>query len=284
MPDSKVVLGRQRLVFGNARLIGDAAWRDNQQTFDAVAFVNNSLPNVKVTYAYFNEVDRVLGSNSPEGRWRSDSHAFEADVKTSWALLSGYAFLIDLSSQPAQSSATFGGCLAGSQPLDGGLKATYAAEYAHQSDYGSNPRRFDLDYLALEGGLEHGATTVSLGLERLGGDGRTGFLTPLASAYGFQGWSDAIVGAPRDGVLDLHIKTSRHWRSLPIGDGLHMMAAAYRSSNPDTGSLYGREFDASVGTAVNRHMSLDARIALFRSEDAAIASRDKIWLTAEYHC
>jgi hypothetical protein len=283
LPDSEVILGRQRLVFGNARFIGDAGWRDNQQTFDAVTVVNGSLRNVKLTYAYFNEIDRVLGENSPQGRWRSDSHALQAVIKTPLGQFSGYAFLLDILSQPAQSSKTFGARLAGAQPIGSGLKATCVAEYARQSDYGSNPSHFNLDYAVLEAGVEHGATTLSAGLERLGGDGRNGFLTPLSSAYGFQGWSDAIVAAPRDGVLDLHVKAAAHWTGAPVGDGLHFLAAAYRFTNPRDGTLYGNELDAGVATALTPNVTLDVRAAVFDGNNPAFASRTKLWLTAEFH-
>ncbi|WP_375403253.1 hypothetical protein [uncultured Sphingomonas sp.] len=275
------VLGRQRIVLGNGRFVGNAGWRQNEQTFDAVRFSASPLKSVTLTYIYIDRVRRTLGPESADGRWNSDSHLLQADAKMPLGQLSGYAYLIDLSSAPAQSSATVGARLAGARPIRPGLEATYAAEYAHQQDYGHAPRRFSLDYLALEGGLKGENWSVATGIERLGGDGRTGFLTPLASFHGFQGWSDAITNTPPDGLLDLHLRATARWRGAPVGDGLRFAAGTYRFTHPDGGRRYGREVDASVATALTDHLGLELKAAFFDGADLALADRTKIWLTGE---
>ncbi|WP_375429663.1 hypothetical protein [uncultured Sphingomonas sp.] len=278
---TEAVLGRQRIVLGNGRFVGNAGWRQNEQTFDAVKLSAAPVKPLALTYIYIDRVRRTLGPESLDGRWDSDSHLVQIDAKTSVGQLSGYAYLINLSSTPAQSSATFGARFAGSRAVRPGLEATYAAEYAHQKDYGHAPRRFGLDYLMLEGGLKGANWSLTTGLERLGGDGRTGFLTPLASFHGFQGWSDAITNTPPDGLLDLHLRATARWQGAPIGDGLRFAAGTYRFARPNGGRQYGREIDASVASTLTDHLTVELKAALFDGVDAAFADRSKIWLTGE---
>src|SRR5690606_14060549 len=53
---TKGVLGRQRIVFDNARFIGDVAWRQNQQTFDAFLLQDKTFDKLTLTYAYLDRV------------------------------------------------------------------------------------------------------------------------------------------------------------------------------------------------------------------------------------
>lgn len=281
LPGTEVTLGRQRVVLDNARFVGNGAWRQNEQTFDAARIVTTRLKPITLTYLYLDQVRRSLGPKSPDGRWNSDSHLFHADAKTAVGQLAAYAYLIDLPSAPTQSSETFGARLVGARPLHAGLEATYAVEYAHQQDYGSNPQHFGLDYLAADGGVKGANWSVAAGVERLGGDGVTGFLTPLASFHGFQGWSDAITATPPGGLLDLNMRGTVRWPRVPIGDGLRFAAAAYRFTRPDDGHRYGGEFDASVATALNDHVSVELKTALFDGHDRSFADRDKLWLTCD---
>ena len=59
--DTKFVLGRQRLLIGNQRFIGNSGWRQHEQTFDAVSAVNNSIDGLTLTYAWLYRVNRVYG-------------------------------------------------------------------------------------------------------------------------------------------------------------------------------------------------------------------------------
>src|SRR6478752_7246789 len=47
--DTKFVLGRQRLLIGNQRFVGNAGWRQHEQTFDALSAVNNSIAGLTLT-------------------------------------------------------------------------------------------------------------------------------------------------------------------------------------------------------------------------------------------
>src|SRR5665213_1764731 len=72
--------GRERIVLDNARFIGDVAWRQNQQTFDAASVQSSPIKDLTVFYSYVWDVHRVFGDvsglpvTSPNHDFKSDSH------------------------------------------------------------------------------------------------------------------------------------------------------------------------------------------------------------------
>lgn len=281
LPKTEVVLGRQRVALNNARFIGNSGYRQREQTFDAVRVENTALGPVTLSYIYLDRVLRVVGRDSPLGEYDSDSHLLQAEAETPWGEAVVYSYLVDLKNAPVLSAATHGARLEGTRSLIGDTAFTYAAEYARQSDYGSQPHSFDLDYLALEGGLEGEAWSAVAGMERLGGDGRTGLITALGSSHGPQGWSDAILSAPPEGLLDLNVTGAVEWKGAPIGQGLRFTLAAFRFTDEGADRDLGSELNASVGTKLTRRLSAEVKAAVFDGETPAYADRTKVWASTE---
>jgi hypothetical protein len=274
-----VVVGRQRIVLGNARFVGNVGFRQNEQTFDAakVAFKVNSTTTL--TWIYVDRVHRILGDDSPQGEWDSDSHIIQLDSKTPIGQLTAYGYLLDFESAPLQSSATWGARLTGSRPLAAGPSLTWEVEYARQGDYGSNPVDFDLDYLALAAGLKADVRYVSVGLERLDGNGARGFGTPLATLHAFNGWADLFLATPAGGLTDLNLKAGT---TVPIGPRKLKLAAAVHDFSDADGSLdYGREIDASATLSLTPRLSFELKAARFTGDTPAFADRTKVWVTFE---
>ncbi len=57
--------GRQRIKVGNDRFIGNVGWRQNEQTFDAIALIFSPLEALTATYAYLDNVNRIFGEHHP---------------------------------------------------------------------------------------------------------------------------------------------------------------------------------------------------------------------------
>ena len=74
LPRTTVTLGRQRIVLDDQRFVGNVGWRQNEQTFDALRVVNKTVPNFTVDVTYLNQVNRVFGKDSPQGRYEGDSY------------------------------------------------------------------------------------------------------------------------------------------------------------------------------------------------------------------
>lgn len=273
------VVGRQRIVLGNARFVGNVGFRQNEQTFDAAKVAFKVNPTTTLTWIYVDRVHRILGDDSPQGEWDSDSHVIQLDSKTPIGQLTAYGYLLDFESAPLQSSATWGARLTGSRPLAAGPSLTWEVEYARQGDYGSNPVDFDLDYLALTAGLKADSRYITLGLERLEGDGARGFGTPLATLHVFQGWADVFLATPARGVKDINLRAGT---TVPLGGRkLKLAAAVHDFSDADGGLDYGSEIDASASLPLTPRLSFEVKAARFNGDLPAFADRTKVWVTLE---
>lgn len=276
-----VTVGRQRIILGGARFVGNVGFRQNEQTFDAVRLDLKPAKGVTATYAYVDKVHRVFGPDSPQGEWDSQSHLMQVDAATPAGQLTAYGFLLDFANAPAQSSATYGLRLAGSRPLGDGRALTYEGEYARQSDYGSNPASFSLDYLGAGLGLKTAKGAVSLGYERLDGDGRQGFQTPLATLHAYQGWDDVFLTTPRNGVRDLNLRATRTVK-LSNGKALRLQLAAHNFEAAKGAQAYGSELDVLAAYPLTKRLNLEAKAARFDGVGPAYPDRTKVWVNLEF--
>ncbi len=275
------VAGRQRVILGNARFIGNSGFRQTEQTFDAVRISLRPTPSLALTYVYIDRVHRVFTAKSVQGDWVSNSHVVQTEAKTPLGQLTGYGYLLGFENAPTQSSATWGIRLAGSQKLSGALSATYEAEFARQSDYRNSPSTFDLAYLDLGVGLTSGASSASLGLERLDGNGRRGFQTPLASLHAFQGWADVFLATPVRGVRDINLRASTSFKPPGWRRPIRLQGAVHDFAEADGGQDYGREIDVLVSTPLTAHITAELKAAAFDGATPVFADRTKVWLTLE---
>ena len=169
--DTKFVVGRQRLLIGNQRFVGNAGWRQHEQTYDSLSFVNTSIEDLTFTYAYLYRVNRIGGPAIPlpsntaasstglANYFKSNSHVMDAVyIGVDNLRLEAYAFLLDLSAPgfataPAQltatsrlSTATYGGRADYSFPVGEDITGKLTGEVAHQTNYASNPLSISLNY------------------------------------------------------------------------------------------------------------------------------------------
>lgn len=279
-PRATVTLGRQRIILGQARFVGNVGFRQNEQTFDAARLDLRPAKDVAITYAYIDQVRRIYGPNSAQGRWDSDSHIVQADLGPKTARLSLYGQWLDLRDAPALSSATLGLRLAGEKGLWPGMSAVYEAEFARQSDNANAPSDFSLDYAALGAGLKTAKFRAGVGYERLEGDGKRGFQTPLATLHAYQGHADAFLTTPADGLSDINLKAGGGFR---IGKrDLKWSAAAHDFSTDDFDRRLGRELDVAVQAPVAPRLTAEVKAARFEGADRAYPDRTKVWVSLEF--
>jgi hypothetical protein len=82
LPGTTITLGRQRINLDDQRFVGASAWRQNEQTFDAFRIVNKSVTNLTLDATWLNQVNRVFGKDSPQGRYDGDSVLLNAGYQT----------------------------------------------------------------------------------------------------------------------------------------------------------------------------------------------------------
>jgi hypothetical protein len=271
-------VGRQRLVLDNARFIGDVGWRQNMQTFDAVVLTDKSLDQTTLTYAYLDRVNRVFSDRHAQGKWRSDSHLFNAGYAGYAAgTLTAYAYLLDFGNSTVNSCATYGLSFAGARPGWQGIKLTYRAEAATQADYGSSALDYRTSYIDLEAGLAGGSASLTAGYEVLGSDRNVGFKTPLATLHAFNGWADLFLATPAAGLRDTFVKATA---TLPGDVALVGFYHWYASARG--GTDWGTEFNAQVSRKFGKAVTGLVKYADFRRESPAYPNVRKLWLQVEF--
>lgn len=282
-PDLRLTLGRQRLIFGDQRFIGNVGWRQHEQTFDAISVVDTSLPATTLTYAYITRVHRVFGPDSPSGTFDGHSHLFDAVYAGLMPALrlEAFAHLLDLRQAPTSSTATFGFRADGAIDLSEGFKGLLNASYAHQTDYAKNPLSIGLSYYLGEAGFAFKGATVLTGYEVLDGNGTIGFSTPLATLHLFQGWADVFLTTPANGIADLYVKGSYIFDAAPIVPKI-TATILYHDFAAQRGSThFGSEWDAQIEAAIDAHVTAGVKYAAFQGA-TGFADKNVGWLYVGY--
>src|SRR5581483_2199502 len=99
----QATVGRQRILIDDQRFVGDAGWRQDEQTFDA-ARADLSLGGLKATYVYLEKVNRVFATALD---WGSDSHLANVSYAVAPPLrLEAFLYALDFKPSPANSTET----------------------------------------------------------------------------------------------------------------------------------------------------------------------------------
>jgi hypothetical protein len=275
---TSAALGRQRLVFDNQRFVGNVGWRQNEQTFDAIALRTKALPRAELAYAYVANVNRVYGprdGGTQPANWHGGTHLLHATVNAGDAgTISLFAYLMEFDNAEAQSNATCGALWTGAVPLASGWKLPFALSYATQEDYGDNPVAYSADYWQLEAGVAYGPVAVKLGRESLGGDAtRAGhvFRTPLATLHAFQGWADKFLTTPAQGIEDTYVGVTGRVAGVEWQASWHDFGAEAVSRD------YGTELDLSASRKFAGRYEVLLKFADYRADGFAADTR-KYWL------
>jgi hypothetical protein len=275
---TRVALGRQRLVYDNQRFIGTSAWRQNDQTFDALDLTHKTRHGWSLRYSFLDRVQRVFGDDNPNpalARWQLDAHLFSAAHAVGPGTLTGYAYLIDNQTLPASSHSDLGLRYTLRRERKEALGWFLNAELATQDNYAHGSESIDAHYVLLEGGLLWRGHTFKAGRELLSGDGHYGFQTPLATLHAFNGWADKFLVTPVDGLEDRYLGWNRKFGKFEANAAWH----DYRSDRG--GHDLGSEWNASLGWAPRKHWQLLAKAADYRAGPGGKDLR-KAWLSLEY--
>jgi hypothetical protein len=240
--DTTIIVGRQRVVLDDERFISRVGWRQNEQTFDAVQVINQSIPKLTIDATYFNQVNRVLGKESALGRYHGDSYLANVGYQTPVGSLVGFGYWLDFEEAPRDSSQTFGMRLSGKKSVNA-IELAYLASYATQQEYAGNPLRYDEDFYVFEliGTLRE--VTLGAGIETLEGSGVKGFATPLATFHKFLGWADKFTVTPPNGLEHHYATLGFARKSVGVFDTLGATLVYHRFESSRLNIDYGNEID-----------------------------------------
>ena len=167
--DTKVKAGRQEIAVANERFIGKGAWRQNEQSFDAVTISNQSITDLTLTYGYFNRVNRIFGSEveAPAQKdFTGDSHFLNANYAgLPNATIGLYSYFLDLHNEAGDTNSnnTYGGFIDGAILIDDAFKLTCYGEYAYQTNAYESSESYGASYFHLIGGAAYKDTKFGVG-------------------------------------------------------------------------------------------------------------------------
>ncbi|HAN27885.1 MAG TPA: hypothetical protein DCP75_09230 [Haliea salexigens] len=274
-------LGRQRILHGNHRFVGNVVWRQNEQTYDGLRAQWQPTRVLQVDASYVYRVQRIFGPD--DGAQPADWDGDIGLLRATWSpaekqSLSGFAYLLDIDPDAnfapgltvANASDTVGVEYSG-QWSDFNLNLALAT----QSDAGDNPANYRATYYNVDAGWALSLARLEVGYEVLGSDNGQGFRTPLATLHKFQGWADKFLGTPGDGIQDA-------WFAVSGKRDAFNWRAVYHDFETDRNSRsLGSELDLLLGWALTPKLSLELKAAFFDGDGApAYQDTDKVWLTA----
>ncbi len=268
--------GRQRILHTDQRFVGGVAWRQNEQTYDALTADVTPLTGLTLKYSYIWNVNRIFGPDdgAQPGDWRGDSNVLLLEYALNQAhSLRAFSYLLDFENDngPVNSTATYG---IGYEGLFGPL--TVAAMAATQSDYADSPLSYSAPYYSFTAAVDVGVATLSAGYEVLGSDdGVAAFRTPLATLHKFQGWADIFLITPDGGIED-------GYAGLAANVGPVVLALTYHQFSADEGGAdYGDEIDLAATYNMHEKVSLQLKYADYSASEFAADTR-KLWLSLNF--
>lgn len=268
--------GRQRIIYDQARFVGNVVWRLNEQTFDGAELTTTLGDDVTLHYAYVWQ-QNFIAFNSND----MNTHLANLEYTAGRAFnLSAFSYLIDFDNdqRPAQRP-RFPGA---PDQRTVGLRASgeiahvgYEFQYANQGQYADAPDTVDADYTLGELRYTGFDVVPKIGWEVAGGNGRYGFQFPLATNHAYFGWADVFLVTPADGLRDAY-------GGLAYATGPLRVEGIYHDFQADAGGRdYGHEFDALAAYSVTDEWSLLAKYGDYRSTGYAADAR-RYWLQTTY--
>lgn len=284
-----VTAGRQRIAIDDERFVGNAAIRNNAQTFDAVRAELTPATGLRLDLTYAWNVRTIWGIDGAGARQRgiAGDNVF---ATAAWAspvgTLTGFAYLVDQDEAAVQgyrlSSQTYGVRLAGARPLGRG-RIAYQASWARQSDWHRNPNTYRADYWLADLALDLNGPRIGAGYEVLGADegaALTSFQTPLSSVFKFQGWADKFITTPADGIRDLYASAGWGWPRIGALKAVSVSATYHRFDSDRLVRRYGDEIDLLAQARIGR-TTASVRYAAYFADRLFVDTR-KLWLQLDW--
>jgi hypothetical protein len=266
--------GRQRVNLDNQRFVGGVAWRQNEQTYDATAVINTSIPDTTIVAAYVKGVNDIF-----ENDIDTDSTLLNVSyIGLSFAKVAVYNYDIE-----TDGTDTTGIRLTGS-PEIAGVKVNYELEYAKQNKEVVGSSDYDTKYTHVALGTAVGPVNVKIGQEVLGSDqSNFGFSTVLATKHKFNGFADTFLGTPGDGLQDEYLTLSG---KCPLTGA--KITVTYHDFDADNGSAdYGDEIDIAITKKIKgvnlllKYADYDMGDTMAQGAAKGTVDTQKLWLQAQ---
>ncbi len=276
--------GRQRIILDDQRFVGNVGWRQFEQTFDSVRVQSDlGIKNLNAQYAYVWQVLRVFGPDGPD--WDSQSHLINVSYGAIPELkITPFVYLLDFEeSSPTNSVNNYGVRLTGDLWRDPDTEqdtfADYELSYARQTDAGSNPIDFEVDFFAAQARVtREGLGSATVGYQFLGSDdGMVGFRFPLGTNHKFQGFADQFLTTPATGLQDLYITGG-----VEVPFGIKSAVTLHQFWSDQGGTDLGYEVDFVASKKITPNWSVLVKAAFFDGHNGQ-PDTARVWVQTTLH-
>lgn len=282
--------GRQKIALDDERFVGNIAFRDNAQTFDAVRAELVPVKGLKLDLSYAWSVRTIWGIDGRGAKQQAvggDNVLANLSWETPFGTLTGFAYLVDQDEAAVQafrlSSQTYGARFIGTHAFGKAVKLSYQASYARQSDWHRNPNDYSAEYWIADATLDVKGWQLNAGYEVLGADdGRpfTSFQTPLGTNFKFQGWADKFLTTPPNGVRDLYLGGGYGAKQIGALSAVALQATWHRFDSDRLDQHYGSEINL-LASAKLRKTTVALRYAHYDAK-AFATDVDKFWVQFDW--
>jgi hypothetical protein len=282
--------GRQKIALDDERFVGNVAFRDNAQTFDAVRAEVTPAKGLKLDVSYAWSVRTIWGIDGNAARQQAvggDNLLANLSWETPLGVLTGFAYLVDQDEAAVQafrlSSQTYGARFAGTHAFGKAVKLAYQASYARQSDWHRNPSDYSAEYWLADATLDVKGWKINAGYEVLGADkgaALTSFQTPLGTNFKFQGWADKFLTTPANGVRDLYVGGGYGTKQIGAFSAVTLQATWHRFDSDRLDQHYGNEINL-LASAKLRKTTIALRYAHYDAKTLA-TDTDKVWVQFDW--
>lgn len=249
-----ITAGRQRIDLDDQRFVGSVAWRQNEQTLDAVRGEAMVGPvSIDATYSW--KVHTIFGVDAgPRTAFDGENVLINAGVKAGPLMLKAFSYTVeqDEAGRRQFNSQTYGVRGMAAIPLSKTFKLNLTGSLATQADTKGSPVNYRASYYMGDATLATPTWSVGANYEVLGSDaGVFAFQTPLATLHKFQGWADLFLVTPNRGIRDFSVTATVKPKQTAI-KGLNAQVT-WHDFKSDVGSIdYGSEFNTQVGFSVRK--------------------------------
>lgn len=284
-PETFVTLGRQQIRVDDQRFIGQAPFRQNDQTYDAVHFSTGAFGSATVQAGYIDQVNRVLGGDSPIGTYEGASYYVNVNVPTPIGRVGAFHYALDLGTPtPTALDNQFSSRTSGVR-IDGRwhyelIGIDWEASYARQIDFSDNPNDYAADYWLIGANFLLERASLGLRYEILGDGGSQSFQTPLAALHKFNGAADIFLITPEGGFSDLDASAAWNFGDVGPFEAVKTTFNYHTYASDRTGVQLGDEINAGV-TARLGPFNVAATWADYRANTFAVDTK-RFFLSLQY--
>lgn len=270
---TNITAGRQAISLDNQRFVGGIAWRQNDQTMDAIAVKTKLIKNSEIFYAHANQVNRVFGNQSKVGTWNNNNIDLMnvAVTPIEQVKVIGYSYLLDIPDNTASSSATYGLRTEAKHKFSDRLSSAVNLEYAYQRGYAGSPNNNVFNYFMAEPSLTCGQWTVKGMYESIQGNGSTTMQFGLGTNHAFNGWVDKfyVATSPANGLIDSNatlqyaFKSDMNWLN---GAKTFIRYHKFRAENKTRNMDYGSEVDYFFEKSFKNNFTVGVQAGKYRAK------------------